>query len=234
MVGEQYYLFLMLRDGTKLRVYNKPMTLEAIDRRTVRYKNKKELAREIIKNTHLGISLSDVEEIIVARQPNSKKEEYKLELGPLYEEDANVLNINKIGAEFEIKARDPKFVLKFIEPYSIVKNFKATTGLIFSLIDSKENYYEELQSLVNKISQTYKGCRNIYLSMKFYEKEKERKSKGKIKISTDREPIYHPTEREIKENELLYLREFDRESLDIEDFDDYGELSPFDGSNKSK
>lgn len=234
MVGEQYYLILLLKNGEKLRVYSKPMTLKAIDERTVKYKSKKELVEQIIKNANLKFSESDVEEVRIVMKPNSKEEVYKEEYGPLYEEDKNVLNYDMIGAEFEIKARDPKFVLSFVQPYSRVKNFKPTVNMIFSLIKEKENYYEELQILVDKISKTYKGCRNMYLSMRFYDKSKEDSKKSKVKFSPSGGPIYSQTPLEIRENELLYLREYDRECLDISDFDGYDAISPFDGTERKK
>lgn len=228
MVGEQYYLFLILKSGEKLRTYDKAMTLKEIDRRTTRYKDKKSLIKQIISNTNISLTVDEVDDVILARRPNSKKDEYVKEFGPLYSEDASVLNENKTCAEFEINAHNPKFVLHFIKPYSKIKNFKEIACKIYALIADEENYFEELQEIVDKVSKTYKGLRNIYLNMKFYKEKDKAKKTRKISLNKGDEPIYEPTDKEIRENELLYLIEHDRELLDSSDFDDFPLISPFD------
>lgn len=228
MVGEQYYLFLILNNGERLRTFDKGMTLKEMDRRTTRYKDKKSLIKQILSNTNTNISIDDVDDVLLVRRPNSKKDEYVKEFGPLYSDDVSVLNEDKTCAEFEINAHDPKFVLHFIKSYSKIKNFRETACKIYAIISDEENYFEELQRIIDKVSKTYKGIRNIYLSMKFYEEKKEKQSKRKITLKETDEPIYEPTDEEIRENELLYLIEHDRELLDLSDFDDFPLISPFD------
>lgn len=225
MVGEQYYLFLTDKSGNVYRVYSKGISLKEMDERTTRYKDKRELVTQILSNTKLGIKHEDITDVTIARKPNKDKEEYKNERGPLYKKDRSVLNTNKIGAEFEIKAHDKKFVLQFIKSYAKIKNFTVSVALIKSMIEEDENYFEELQYLVDKVSRTYKGTRGIYFSMKDYDKSKQLKQKRTIHIEKEK---YVSTEREIREGELRYLIEHDRESLDISDFVDYPDMSPFD------
>ncbi len=226
MVGEQYYLFLKSKDGKLYRVYAKGLTLKEIDERTIRYKSKKELVTVILNNTNLNLRIEDIDEVLVMRKPNSKIEEYNKEIGPLYKDDKGVLNMDKIGAEFEIKAHDKKFVLYFIKPYLKIQGLKSLANEIIYLIEADVNYMSELQSLLDKISKTYKGCRGLYLTMKYYSKKEEDKKKSRVVV--DKDIPYIPTDEEIKMGELDYLMRYDRESLDIQDFDGYEDISPFD------
>ena len=88
------------------------------------------------------------------------------------------------------------------------------------MIINQKNYFEELQHLVDMISSSYKGCRNIYLYMQKYKKQKEKSKTSKIETFL--------TDDEIKKYELMYLKEYERELLDLSDFNHYPELSPFD------
>ena len=225
MQGESYYLFLTTKDGKKYRVYSKGISLEEMDRKTTKYKNKKELVNTIKTNCQITDEIKNVE---IMRKPNKNKEKYVREYGTLYSEDKNALNVDIIGSKFETKIYDREFVLDFIYPYGKIKNFNASVNLIRSLLVTQDNYFVELGHLVDTISSTYKGRRNIYLAMKKYEKKKEN-SPIKIKVP---ERTITLTKEEIRENELNYLIQYERELLDIEDFKSNEELSPFDGSKK--
>ena len=109
MQGESYYLFLTTKDGKKYRVYSKGISLEEMDRRTTKYKNKKELVNTIKTNCQITDEIKNVE---IMRKPNKNKEKYVREYGPLYSEDKNALNVDIIGSKFETKIYDREFLVK--------------------------------------------------------------------------------------------------------------------------
>ena len=117
-------------------------------------------------------------------------------------------------------AHNREFILWFINKYSKVKNFTGYINTIENMIINQKNYFEELQHLVDMISSSYKGCRNIYLYMQKYKKQKEKSKTSKKETFL--------TDDEIKKYELMYLKEYERELLDLSDFNHYPELSPFD------
>ena len=212
MSGDSYFLILISKEGTKYRVYSKPISLKEIDLRTTKYDSKNQLINTIKRNCNIEDEIIDVE---ILRQPNKKKQ-----VGPLYKKDKNVLDADIIGNEFEIMAHNREFILWFINKYSKVKNFAGYINTIENMIINQKNYFEELQHLVDMISSSYKGCRNIYLYMQKYKKQKEKSKTSKIETFL--------TDDEIKKYELMYLKEYERELLDLSDFNHYPELSPFD------
>lgn len=220
MSGDSYFLILISKEGTKYRVYSKPISLKEIDLRTTKYDSKNQLINTIKRNCNIEDEIIDVE---ILRQPNKKKQKFIKEVGPLYKKDKNVLDADIIGTEFEIMAHNREFILWFINKYSKVKNFAGYINTIENMIINQKNYFEELQHLVDMISSSYKGCRNIYLYMQKYKKQKE---KSKTSKTSKKETFL--TDDEIKKYELMYLKEYERELLDLSDFNHYPELSPFD------
>lgn len=220
MSGDSYFLILISKEGTKYRVYSKPISLKEIDLRTTKYDSKNQLINTIKRNCNIEDEIIDVE---ILRQPNKKKQKFIKEIGPLYKKDKNVLDADIIGNEFEIMAHNREFILWFINKYSKVKNFAGYINTIENMIINQKNYFEELQHLVDMISSSYKGCRNIYLYMQKYKKQKE---KSKTSKTSKKETFL--TDDEIKKYELMYLKEYERELLDLSDFNHYPELSPFD------
>lgn len=220
MSGDSYFLILISKEGTKYRVYSKPISLKEIDLRTTKYDSKNQLINTIKRNCNIEDEIIDVE---ILRQPNKKKQKFIKEVGPLYKKDKDVLDADIIGTEFEIMAHNREFILWFINKYSKVKNFVGYINTIENMIINQKNYFEELQHLVDMISSSYKGCRNIYLYMQKYKKQKE---KSKTSKTSKKETFL--TDDEIKKYELMYLKEYERELLDLSDFNHYPELSPFD------
>lgn len=220
MSGDSYFLILISKEGTKYRVYSKPISLKEIDLRTTKYDSKNQLINTIKRNCNIEDEIIDVE---ILRQPNKKKQKFIKEVGPLYKKDKDVLDADIIGTEFEIMAHNREFILWFINKYSKVKNFAGYINTIENMIINQKNYFEELQHLVDMISSSYKGCRNIYLYMQKYKKQKE---KSKTSKTSKKETFL--TDDEIKKYELMYLKEYERELLDLSDFNHYPELSPFD------
>ena len=210
MSGDSYFLILISKEGTKYRVYSKPISLKEIDLRTTKYDSKNQLINTIKRNCNIEDEIIDVE---ILRQPNKKKQKFIKEVGPLYKKDKNVLDADIIGHNRE-------FILWFINKYSKVKNFAGYINTIENMIINQKNYFEELQHLVDMISSSYKGCRNIYLYMQKYKKQKEKSKTSKKETFL--------TDDEIKKYELMYLKEYERELLDLSDFNHYPELSPFD------
>lgn len=217
MSGDSYFLILISKEGTKYRVYSKPISLKEIDLRTTKYDSKNQLINTIKRNCNIEDEIIDVE---ILRQPNKKKQKFIKEVGPLYKKDKNVLDADIIGTEFEIMAHNREFILWFINKYSKVKNFAGYINTIENMIINQKNYFEELQHLLDMISSSYKGCRNIYLYMQKYKKQKEKSKASKKETFL--------TDDEIKKYELMYLKEYERELLDLSDFNHYPELSPFD------
>jgi hypothetical protein len=233
MNGEQYYLFLIAKDGKEYRAYSKPLTMEEIDRRTTRYNSKKELIARILQNNSLGLKPSDVSTIEIRKKPKASEEVYTKERGPLYSEDRDVLNIEKTKRELNIKYHDTKFVLEFIKMFKNIPNFVPLIYEIQAGISTDKSYFEPFDELITKYSKTYKGCRNIYLAMRDYDKALIEKGKAKISLSPDE--VYVPmSNEEQRRNELQYLSDNDRECLDISDFDHHRDMSPFDGSKEPK
>lgn len=231
MRGEQYFLILIGKDGTKYKVYNKPISLKTMDEHTTKYKNKNELVSQILSVKKFNIDVSDITNVQIYMRPNSKKEEYKIEKGPLYKKDASVLNKDAIAAKFETMILDKNFVLEFIKKYSTVKNFASILNGIKALIkNNSDEYIDLISSFAEKIFSTYKGSRNIYLFMKKYENKKKIRHEY---IDVSQIPFNSSLD-EINEDRLKYLIDHERELLDIEDFNHYQDLSVFDGSRKTK
>lgn len=215
-----------MKSGQLYRVYRKPITLRMMDERTTKYENKDELVRTIIANTGVPIRISDVLSVKIMMQPNKEKEVYKNEKGPLYRKDNGVLSMDSVAAKFELLAKDKSFVRKFIKKYKGIKNFNGIASSIEAALNNDEDYLEDLACLSEKLFSTYKGSRNIYLAMRAYEQEKKMK-KQKKELS-----VYDVSEDEKEEMEIEYLKEHERELLDIDDFVGKEDLSPFDAHKK--
>lgn len=231
MRGEQYFLVLIGKDDTLYRVFRKPITLRKMDERTTKYKNKNELIKEILKNTGSYIDAKEIKSVEIWRQPNSKKDEYKKERGPLYQKDASVLNTDGVVSKFELMALDRNFALEFAKRYSKVKNFRSLSVGIQAAINNGESYIELFQELAEKVFSTYKGSRNAYFSMKDYENKKHKKNVKSNKTQSNKDSILYEkdlTKEEFEEVRLQYLLEHERELLDIDDFNNHSEISPFD------
>ena len=220
MKGENYYLILVHKNGTKYRVYSKPISLRMMDISTTRYESKNELVSTIINNLNLEINPKDISEVQIVMQPNLKKEEYKVEKGPLYRKDKAVLNTEAISAKFELMMLDKSFVRDFIKKYKGIKNFNGICNEIEAELKS-DKYIDALSSLAEKLLSTYKGSRNIYLGMKSYESKSKKKgySYGNV---------YSMTDSEKKEQILRYLQTYEPELLDIDDFTHHEDISKFD------
>lgn len=235
MRGEQYFLVLIDKNGLIYRVYRKPITLKLMDERTTQYQNKKELIKTIIANTHLDIDVKEIESVEIWRQPNSKKEEYKKERGPLYKKDIAVLNTESVAAKFELMAKDRNFALEFSKRYSKVRNFKGLSSEIGALIRNNADYSEPFLELAEKVFSTYKGSRNAYFAMNDFENKKNKKKiPSKIDSSVINDDIESDiTKDEFDEMRIQYLMEHERELLDIDDFYSREDMSPFD-AHRSK
>jgi len=235
MKGAQYFLVLIDKNGTVYRVFRNPITLRQMDERTTKYKNKTELVKTILANTHSYLNPKDIEFIEIWRQPNSKKEEYKKERGPLYKKDASVLNAESVIAKFEIMAMDKDFALLFAKRYSKVKNFKGLASEIEALVTNNVDYSEPFQELSEKVFSTYKGSRNAYFAMRKFENNKLKKVNN-TKVDSIKDSIEYGkdlSEEEFEEVRLEYLIKYERELLDIDDFYNHQDISPFD-AHKSK
>ena len=151
MSGEQYFLVLIDKNGVVYRVFRNPITLRQMDEKTTQYQNKTQLVKTIIENTHSYLKPKDIESVEIWRQPNSKKDEYKKERGPLYKKDASVLNTESVVAKFELMAMDKDFAIEFAKRYSKVRNFKGLASEIEALIRNNVDYSEPFQELAEKV-----------------------------------------------------------------------------------
>lgn len=234
MRGEHYYLVLIGKDGTKYKVFSKPITLKELDERTTRYENKNELISTIIKNKGLNMKPSDFKDVEIWMEPTGKdKDIYKRESSPLYKKDASVLNIDAVVSKFEVLMFDRAFALQFAKRYKNVRNFKPIAEGIEATIRNNGDYIELIQDLGEKLFKTYKGSRNIYICMKKYESSKDKKAPSSKPESIETElntyaSEYNVSKSDIEESRLRYLLEHERELLDIEDFNEHRDLSCFD------
>ncbi len=224
MKGENYYLILVHKNGTKYRVYNKPISIRKMDESTTKYENKKELVTTIIKNLKIDLNPSDIKDVQIVMQPNLKKEEYKIEKGPLYKKDNSVLNIDAVSSKFELMMLDKKFAKEFIKKYKGIKNFNNICNTIEAELNNNVDYTESLSILGEKLLSTYKGVRNIYLNIRNYEAKGNKK-----KYNIDLEKI---TDDERREQILTYLQIYEPELLDIEDFTHHEDISNFDAHKR--
>lgn len=227
MRGENYYLILVHKNGTKYRVYSKPITLKMMDMSTTRYENKNELVTTIINNLNIELNPKDIADVQIMMQPNLKKEEYKIEKGPLYKKDNTVLNQESVMAKYELMMLDKKFVKEFLKKYKGVKNFSNICNTIEAELSNGDNYIDSLTHLSEKLFSTYKGSRNIYLAIKKYENTKN-KNKSKINV----ESALEITKEDKEEMLLNYLQKYERELLDIDDFTHHEDISEFDAHKK--
>ena len=53
MSGDSYFLILISKEGTKYRVYSKPISLKEIDLRTTKYDSKNQLINTIKRNCNI-------------------------------------------------------------------------------------------------------------------------------------------------------------------------------------
>lgn len=234
MRGEHYYLILIGKDGTMYKVFSKPITLRCMDERTTKYENKKELIQTIIDNKGLDLKVSDFKDAEIWMEPTGKdKSTYRRESSPLYKKDAVVLDKDAVAARFEVMIHDKDYALEFAKRYKKVKNFKPLAEGIEASIRNKADYIELIEGLGEKLFKTYKGSRNIYMSMKKYEANIKKKGISSKPESVTTEEKDYVSERssskeEIDTDRLTYLMEHERELLDVEDFKGYENLSFFD------
>ena len=237
MRGEHYYLVLVGKDGTMYKVYSKPITLRLMDERTTKYENKSELIQTILDNKGLDLKVSDFKEVeIWMESPAKGQTDLKRESSPLYKKDSGVLDKEKIASRFEVKMHDKDFALDFVKRYKKVKNFKPIALGIEAAIRNNGDYIELISDLGEKLFKTYKGTRNIYLSMKKYDNKTKNQVSSKPVSAVTEEKDYsvsHIDEDESYEDLLAYLNQYDRELLDIESFYGYEQMSYFD-EHKSK
>lgn len=234
MRGEHYYLVLIGKDGTKYKVFSKPITLKEMDERTTRYENKNELISTIIQNKGLNMKPSDFKDAEIWMEPTGKdKETYKRESSPLYKKDVGVLDVDRVASKYEVMMFDRKFALLFAKKYKKVKNFKPIAEGIEGAIRNNGDYIELMQDLGEKLFKTYKGSRNIYMCMKKYENSIGKEAPTSKPESVKSEDIsyrfeHNLSQSEIEEDRLRYLLEHERELLDIEDFYNHKDISCFD------
>ena len=232
MRGEHYYLILVGKDGVKYKVYTDPITLKLMDERTTKYESKKELIETIIKNKDLDLKVTDFKDVEIWMEPVGKdKSTYTRESSPLYKKDACVLDSNIVASRFEVKIHDKDFALDFARRYKKVKNFKPISEGIEAAIRNNGDYIELIQELGEKLFKTYKGTRNIYLSMKKYDNKTKNQAPSKPVTSTTEKKEHNTSmisDEEAYIELLNYLNEYDRELLDIEDFHGYEQMSYFD------
>ena len=237
MRGEHYYLVLVGKDGTMYKVYSKPITLKLMDERTTKYENKSELIQTILDNKGLDLKVSDFKDVEIWMESTSKGEtNLKRESSPLYKKDIGVLDKEKVSARFEVKMHDKDFALDFAKRYKKVKNFKPIALGIEAAIRNNGDYIELISDLGEKLFKTYKGTRNIYLSMKKYDNKTKNQVSSKPVSAVTEEKDYSVSQ--VSEDEsyadlLAYLNQYDRELLDIESFYGYEQMSYFD-EHKSK
>ena len=134
-------------------------------------------------------------------------------------------------AKLELRVHDKEFVRYLLKPYLKIKGLSNLASEIKGLINSDSDYFRELQELLDKVTKTYKGNRSIYFTMKNYDKDYEIKNKPHFDASII-PPIDDITEDDIIIDELEYLKKYDRELLDIEDFRRHQSISPFDDNPK--
>ena len=121
------------------------------------------------------------------------------------------------------------FVLYYIKKYAYVKGLAPLVQSIKAAIDNDVDYMESFEPFLEKMISTYKGRRDAYFSVKNFQTRYNRAKKE----STDY--VYKPTSEELREDELIYLINNERELLDIEDFSHNKDLDIFDGGyGKSK
>ena len=239
MRGEHYYLVLIGKDGTKYKVFSKPITLRELDERTTKYENKNELISTIIQNKGLNMKPSDFKDIEIWMESTGRnKETYKRESKPLYKKDRGVLDVSNVASKFEVMMFDRKFALQFAKRYKSVKNFKPIAEGIEAAIRNNGDYIELIKDLGEKLFKTYKGSRNIYMCMKKYENSMDKEVPTSKPETVKSEDIsyrfeHNLSQREIEEYRLRYLLEHERELLDIEDFYNHQDISCFD-EHKSK
>lgn len=224
----QYYLFFKDKNGELYRVHSQGITLRCMDERTCEYRGKRGIIKEVLNNTHSNLKEEDIVDVKVMRKPNSKKEEYKEERGPLFKKDSGVLNDDAVLADFELRVFNKEFLNSVLNIYKSIPNFKDLVSETRGLLNAGEPYFDPLQEILDKVSSTYKGRRSMYFIMKKYDKEHnpirpERSERESIPVNLDGD---------LKEDTLEYLKEHERELLDIEDFTHYEDLSPFDGNKK--
>lgn len=238
MRGEHYYLILIGKDGTKYKVFSKPITLREMDERTTRYENKNELISTIIQNKGLNMKPSDFKDVEIWMEPTGRdKETYKRESNPLYKKDRGVLDVNNVAAKFEVMMFDRTFALQFAKRYKSVKNFRPIAEGIEATIRNNGDYIDLMVDLGEKLFKTYKGARNIYMCMKKYDNSIGKEAPTSKPESVKSEDIaynfeHNISQSEIEEDRLRYLLEHERELLDIENFYNHEDISCFDEHKK--
>lgn len=232
MRGEHYYLVLVGKDGTMYKVYSKPITLRLMDERTTKYENKNDLIQTIIDNKGLDLKVSDFKEVEIWMEPTGKdKTKLTREASPLYKKDREVLDADKVAARFEVKMHDKDFALYFAKRYKKVKNFKPIALGIEAAIRNNADYIELISDLGEKLFKTYKGTRNIYLAMKKYDNKTKNQVSSKPESVATEQKEYNSSlvsDDEAYIDLLNYLNEYDRELLDIDNFNGYEQMSYFD------
>ena len=63
MSGDSYFLILISKEGTKYRVYSKPISLKEIDLRTTKYDSKNQLINTIKRNCNIEDEIIDVKAV---------------------------------------------------------------------------------------------------------------------------------------------------------------------------
>lgn len=185
MPGEQYYLFLIAKDGKEYRVYSKPLSIEVIDKRTTTYESQEELVAKIIKNTNLNLKSSDIQDVRIRKKKNANEEIYFDERGPLYKKDKDVLNIEETKRKLIERYHDMAFLSEFLKFFDNISNFRSILYEIRAAIATDKSYLEPFNELVSKYSKTYKGCRNIYFMIKDYDEKVEERKKSKISLNPE-------------------------------------------------
>jgi len=233
MNGECYFVFLIDKGGGKHRIFQTPKTIREIDERITSYESMEDLLLEISKNIPLPVRNEDIIDVrIVMKKPDGR---FVSELYTLYKEDKAVLDKKEVMTMFNAKLHDKEYVDYFLTYCAKIPNFKASANLIKNLQHESNEFWNEMAILRGKLSETYKQCRFIYTTIKSYDLKKQevnldtdKKTNQIFSGKTSRNTYYKPSEKEILEGQLTYLKEYYRESLDIDDFDGYESISPFD------
>ena len=132
-------------------------------------------------------------------------------------------------SKLELMCLNKAFVLYYIKKYAYVKGLAPLVQSIKAAIDNDVDYMESFEPFLEKMVSTYKGRRDAYFSVKNFQTRYNRAKKEQTDY------VYKPTSEELREDELIYLINNERELLDIEDFSHNKDLDIFDcGYGKSK
>ncbi|MGI6330116.1 MAG: hypothetical protein ACOXZR_04710 [Bacilli bacterium] len=188
------YTLNIIEGGNFIPVFKED--LKGIDKVTTTYQNKDELLDDLINNLHFQTDKINSFLGITYRQ-NKGTRMTKV----LYKPDSEVFNELKLSEKVLAYSINEDFIYEFVSRYKNNPYLRTLSHMIKEAIKYEENYFDNLQRLLDITFDQYKSRRDTYLFIKDYEKRQLQNLEKRIDQNKNKEELLKIREALTKQKE---------------------------------